>query len=308
MGPEPSTVLLVLGSARSGTTFVNKLLDEWFDYGMGPEGSFVPEFARRLSRYEPLSDVGNFRRLADDLANCTMLTIMRDKYPQDMAIDVTADMLVERAREPTYAALVRAVFESVAELQGRRHVGNKNPGYSRCLPLLDRLFGSDARYLCVLRDGRDVALSSMKMHWGEQSPYACARSWATDLEMLEAFSATVDDSQLLVVRYEDLLAEPDRELARLEGFTGVALAPERRAELLRSLLDSPMRGNFGKWRTALSATGQRQYEAVAGDWLERYGYERAVPAARLRWFEPALYSSLEFLRRVRRTIAAALRG
>ena len=147
MDAERSTVLLVLGSARSGTTFVNKLLDEWFDYGMGPEGSFVADFARRLHRYEPLSTPANFERLARDLAGCTMLTIMRDKYPPDIAIDVTAEMLLERARETSYAELVRAVFECVAVLQNRRHVGNKNPGYSRCLPLLDELFGIDARYL-----------------------------------------------------------------------------------------------------------------------------------------------------------------
>ena len=49
-------ILFVLGAPRSGTTLVNRLLLEYFDFGMGPEGHWIVPYAERLSDYGDLSD------------------------------------------------------------------------------------------------------------------------------------------------------------------------------------------------------------------------------------------------------------
>jgi hypothetical protein len=50
---------------------------------------------------------------------------------------------------------------------------------------------------------------------------------------------------------------------------------------LQNLQKPIMRDNTGKWKTRLSAPEIGIFEAVAGDMLERYGYERSAPDARL---------------------------
>ena len=180
-------ILFVFGTARSGTTFLNNILDQWFDYGMGPEENFVPFFSRRLWRYGELSKAVNLARLVDDISHCKMLEIPRSKYPPGVRFDVTPELIHEHLLEPTYAGVVYSVFECMAELQHRKRVGNKNPSYWAHLDLLAQLFPSQAKYLCIVRDGRDVALSRMKLKWGRTSVFACARTLVESLRAVEDF-------------------------------------------------------------------------------------------------------------------------
>jgi hypothetical protein len=99
------------------------------------------------------------------------------------------------------------------------------------------------------------------------------------------------------VRYEDLLAEPERELRRICAFLG---EPFDRAMLtyyrdesayptdqhnLDSLRKPVLWNNREKWRAGLTPRELRIFEAIAGAELERYGYERVVPGARISPFE-----------------------
>jgi len=75
-------ILFVLGSARSGTTFLNNFLDRWFDYGMGPEGT---------------------------------LEIMRRMYRDSKKVDVTSAEILARVPEPSYAGVVYGIFRAIAD-------------------------------------------------------------------------------------------------------------------------------------------------------------------------------------------------
>jgi len=107
------------------------------------------------------------------------------------------------------------------------------------------------------------------------------------------------------VRYDDLLENPEGELRRICAFLGepyeelmltfyrqqVAYPTDARnlAQLRR-----PVRGeNREKWRTRLSPREQRIFEALAGDWLERYGYPRVMPGARIGHWEAIARRYLE---------------
>ncbi|MFW6093134.1 MAG: sulfotransferase, partial [Pseudomonadota bacterium] len=114
-----SPITIVVGVARSGTTFLADLLNEEFDHGMGPESSFVPYFARRLRRYGDLTHQANLHRLIEDVCACEMLEIARKEYPEHERFDVSPEAVIARTRETTYAAVVRGVFECVADFQGK---------------------------------------------------------------------------------------------------------------------------------------------------------------------------------------------
>ena len=60
---------------------------------MGPEGTFVAEWARRLPRYGDLADEANLQRLVTEIADCRMLHIVRHKYRRN-PFDVTPARLV----------------------------------------------------------------------------------------------------------------------------------------------------------------------------------------------------------------------
>ena len=278
-------ILFVLGPARSGTTYLNNFLDRWFGYGMGPEGTFVAPFHKRLARYGDLREDHNLTRLLQDIAGCQMLEILRRRPPANR-IDVTPAAIRARLAEPSYAGVVYAVFQCLADLQGKERVGNKNPGYWNDLPLLESLFPDRAKYIAIIRDGRDVFLSLQGMPWGGHSAYAAARRWRAAIERIEAFQRQ-SPGKLLLLRYEDLLQEPGPAIAAMEDHLGFRLAPERRAQALKESLANPKRHNSHKWKSALSAPERRVFEALAGDKLAAYGYDTLATRPRLGLFERA---------------------
>ncbi len=298
-GGADQEILFVLGSARSGTTFLNNFLDAWFDYGMGPEGTFVEPFYRRLDRYGPLTEKRNLERLVEDITRGEMLEIMRKKYREGHRLDVTPKEILARVPEPSYAGVVYAVFRTIADLQGKGRVGNKNPGYWTHLDLLGQLFPTKARYIAIVRDGRDVFLSLQGTPWGGHSAYAAARRWCGALTNIEAFRKRCGDDRFLMLYYEDLLRSPSETIAKIEDFLGTPLAPEVRSAVLAEAESNPKKNNFNKWPERLSAKDRRAYEALAGDLLERNGYEVLPERPKLSAFELGRFKFLELLRLVR---------
>ncbi|MGF1630377.1 MAG: sulfotransferase [Kiloniellaceae bacterium] len=291
-------ILFVLGPARSGTTFLNNFLDRWFDYGMGPEGTFIEPFHRRLARYGDLSRTENLERLVEDVSRCPMLEIMRKKYRDANCLDVSPTEILARLPEPSFAGVVYSVFQCIADLQGKSRVGNKNPGYWTHLALLNNLFPAQARYIAILRDGRDVFLSLQGIPWGRHSAYAAARRWHQALTAIESFQQRCGPGRFLLLRYEDILLSPGDAIDRIEGFLGVTLAPEKRAAALAEARSNPKKGNFNKWPDRLSANDRRVFEALAGDMLAKHGYPVLAERPTLSPLEKRYFELMELKRLV----------
>jgi hypothetical protein len=299
-------ILIVLGGARSGTTLLHTLLLNHFGYGMGPEGTFVEAFARRLRRYGDLGDERNLRRLVMDVSNCEMLEIARTR--QQGQFDITPELIWSHLRDRTYAGVVYSVFECIAEIQNRPRVGNKNPEYLRHLDLLTHLFPTQAKYLCIVRDGRDVALSNMKERWGQSSVFACAQTWSASLEAVARLKRQVEPDRVLVFRYEDLLTNPLETLTGIREFLDVPPEDANVAEAAEAIQKGGKTSNFDKWRAQMAADDVRKYEAVAGAWLTEYGYVRDFESPQVRPGEQFWYSAKEFLRLVETNVRARLDG
>lgn len=100
-----------------------------------------------------------------------------------------------------------------------------------------------ARYVYVVRDGRDVAVSyyhfyrSHLRYDGDFDRFyrrflrgrVQYRSW---FKHVAAWEAERDNPRVLFLRYEELRARPDEALDRLVAFLDLAVSPGRRAEVL----------------------------------------------------------------------------
>ncbi|MGE0486830.1 MAG: sulfotransferase [Gammaproteobacteria bacterium] len=297
-------MLFVVGAARSGTTYLVDVLGDLFDFGMGPEGHFVLQLARRLGRYGDLAEVRNMTRLLEDVRAASTLSIIRNEWPAHERFDVTLDELRARVYEPSFAAVVYATYRCIADHLGKANVASKNPAYTLHLPLLESLFPGRARYVNLVRDGRDVALSSLRLPWGQNTVYACARSWARCIESARTFERAIGGDRFLNVRYEDLVQDPEATLARLEAFLGMPLAAATRDAFIAQARGSDLAANFGKWKSAMSARDIERFEAVAGVALDAWGYERTCPAPRVGLVEAAWFEGEELARKVRATLRA----
>lgn len=296
MRGEP--ILFIFGAARSGTSFLSGLIRESFDYGLGPEPKFLVDVGCRIARYGDLQRDDNLDRLIEYLLNVEMMKIFRTKYTEHYGrpMQVTLQEVRDRLSERSYTAVVYALLACMARRLGKGRVGAKYPDFWKHLHLL-RSWYPDARFLHLVRDGRDVSLSTLRLPWGESSVYSSARQWCRVMRAANSFSKCIPAAQFLELRYEDVLTEPHGTLERLERFLDYSTRPEERSSFIAAITDNPLQGNFDKWRTEMSEDERRCYEGIAGDYLHRLGYRCTCREPHISWSEHLFYSTGDFINR-----------
>ena len=249
----------MLGAPRSGTTFLASLV-ALTRFGTPVESHFVNRFMHRLASYEPLSDEGNRVRLIRDIM--AMRSIQQ--WESAVSPETVARQLGDDA---SYADVVDAVQLLHPDRHERGAWAEKTPHYLADLQAIDALF-PDARYLFIVRDGRDVALSLLRKPWGPNNVYACARYWSELNDQVELIERLRASGRLMSLRYEDLLESTEAQARAIHEFLDEPWDDERMAPLLARTLA----GNHGKWREEMRAKDIALFDSVAADVLALYGY------------------------------------
>jgi hypothetical protein len=239
----------LIGCSRSGTTLLRAMLDAHPQLAVPPESHFAlaPDgrALRRALRREPW-----FRHWGIEAPDLGGLEV---------------------------ADAVRAVFAAYAAAHGKPRYADKTPHYVSHLPLLGKRF-PEARFVHVVRDGRDVALSLLEVPWGPDDVEGAARHWRR--RVLEGRDAGLGPDRYREVRYEALVADPERELRALAAWLELpydAAMLDHRVPIVpypehhRRLALAPTRG-LRDWRREMSAADAAWFEAVAGDALAELGY------------------------------------
>ena len=268
--------LFVLGVRRSGTTLLRVMLDRHSELAVPDESYFIPQLA---DRHRGRIDVDPF---VDDLSR--LKTLKEWGVSQE---DVRARL---RPSMPVGEAIA-AVYEAYAAGQGKPRWGDKTPMYMQHLGLLERLFPT-ALYAHLIRDGRDAALSFLAMpegivtktwvHPRSAADFAC--QWRTEVAAARRLGARVGSARYVEVLYEQLVAEPERELRRICDFAGLEFEPQMleyagrvdvSAKPHQQSLTRPPTPGLRDWRSQMTAADVAAFEAVAGDLLRELGYGAA---------------------------------
>ena len=116
-------------------------------------------------------------------------------------------------------AIGAAVMMRKAEAEGEKRWGEKTPSYVFSIALLNGMF-PDARFLFVVRDGRDVCLSLSQLAWGPNNAYGVARHWSRVFHEWKKISPGLGN-RAMQVRYEDyLLEQPEDWVDRIGNWIG----------------------------------------------------------------------------------------
>jgi hypothetical protein len=276
----------VVGVGRSGTTLLRLMLDAHPELAIGPETQFV----------------GDLLDLAQDGADADELVTAMAAARTWADFGLDPEVVRERAGGGDLAAVLRAFYGLYAEARRKPRWGEKTPGYVRRMEPIGELL-PEARFLHLIRDGRDVALSRRARGMGARKPMATtAGLWRKRIEGARAAARTLP-GRYLELRYEDLVADPEPALRRVCEHVELdfdpamlsyhARADERLAELgdlapvearaarpgaeraaAHALTTRPPSGaRVGTWRTEMSPADAEAFEVVAGDLLSDLGYD-----------------------------------
>ena len=290
--------LILLGVSRSGTTLLRVILDRSPGIAIPDESFFLPLLARRHRRRVDTV------RFVDDLSRIPTLRAW-GLEPSEIAPRLDSGMSTGEA--------IAAIFEVYAQKQGKPRWGDKTPMYMRHLPLLEHLF-PDAQYVHLIRDGRDAAVSFLRMpegtftrtwaHPESAAEFAC--QWRIEVEDARALGRRVGPSRYFEARYEELVAEPESTVRAICAFAELPFEPAMldyagavdvsAKPHQQRLLQSPTTG-VRDWRAELDPADVRAFEAIAGPLLAELGYPLvdlpprqpdAKARARLTWYRARL--------------------
>jgi hypothetical protein len=266
--------VVILGVSRSGTTLLKAMLDAHSQVAIPSESYFIPQlWQRHGARPDRDAFVDDLRRLE------RIRTWGVDPDEVRRRLDA----------QPTFADAIQAIYRTYADAKGKPRFGEKTPLYMQHLGVLDRAF-PDARYVHIVRDGRDAALSLLAMtrkpRFNLTRPrglgdFACA--WRREVRNAQRFGRV---HPYLELRYEDLVAEPEARLRDVCTFLELEYEPgmleyhRREDPALYAdhprLAQPPVR-DARSWRAEMNAEDSELFEALAGDLLAELGYERSHP-------------------------------
>ena len=289
-GVNPAGPVFVGGTGRCGTHAVAALLASDCDYALVPlelrlhaDPGGLPAFARgERSRAGTARDLLTrwWRRPAPwDRAAIrgTHRFVRRRHNARAVARLLAAPPGADRCR--LSADYVSALLDPLAPRPGAWV--EKTPANCTAAGFLLSLF-EHARVVHVLRDGRDVACSFMRVPWAPDAFEPALEQWERSLLAAHLGTQEIEPSRVHRLLIEDLVAR-DRERAygELFAFLGLTDGAARRSFFEREL--TPDRARIGRWRLDLP---QAQHARATALYAESLGRLRAANVRPLPPLDP----------------------
>jgi Sulfotransferase family len=299
----------IVGAARSGTTLLRFMLDRHPDVAIPGESHFIAPMWARRRRYGRDDRIEDREAWLRDLL--TLGTFRRWGLPVE-AVRHELDPI----DAPTFAQAIEAVFVACARSGGKTRWGDKTPDNVEHISLLARIFPK-ARFVHLVRDGRDVALSTIALRRLHRRAATAAYFWARAFRQGRGAASSLGPARYLEVRYETVLDDPEGEIRRLCRFLDLPFDPvmlehdqharDRLPERFRRLhpgVALPPTKGLRDWRRDMDRREVEEFEAIAGQDLLAAGYElsgrRIGQSARVRaWSRLISFAVAYVFRRMR---------
>lgn len=216
--PSLPAPVFVLSTPRSGSTLLRAMLG-------AHSGLFAPPELHLLA----FADLADWHAaLAPDLLHLGLLQALAGLGLTDAEARAEVDGWVA-ARAP-----IAAVYDALRARVAPRRLVDKSPSYAldpEVLARAERLFPG-ARYIHLARHPVPTSRSFVDRRMGRllgggalEGLQAALAVWTIGNQNLVDFLGRVDRERVLRVRYEELVADPPGELARIAGFLGVDYEP-----------------------------------------------------------------------------------
>lgn len=270
--------VFVLGCGRSGTTLLYHMLLSAGNFAVYRTESNVINLLE--PRFGDLSIARNKRRLLDAWYNSRLFTL------SGLDKNEIAEKVMTSCRNG--GDFLRIIMSEMARKQGVQRWADTTPEHLLHLHRIKETI-PDALVIHIIRDGRDVALSTDKLGYIRRFPWdrtpstmvaALYWEWMVNKGRRDGKGLGEDYTE---VHFEELVSQPRETLAKLSRFIAQDLDYDRIRQAGIGSVSAPnssfagaANGEFnptGRWRTAYSPQDLAMLEGLIGRTLDENGYE-----------------------------------
>jgi hypothetical protein len=292
--------VFIVGTPRSGTTLTAKILGRHSRLFMPGETHFFDDV------YARASELGDPAGQSARLAIARRLHTIYDRFyePEDQQriarlFPTVQDLAAALEGCTGYGAVLERFMRLQMQAAGRQRWGNNAP--RDLFSVRDiRTFFPDARLVICVRDVR-AFLYSYQGKWKVTGaahverlkklyhPVVTSYLWKSSMQQLPLLETLVPADERIIVRYEDLVTEPERTVRNICAVIGEEFEPGMlEIEGHNSSSAAQTSGIFSssveRWKTALSPEEIAIGQSIAGRMLEGLGYATMpVRVHRARW-------------------------
>lgn len=285
----------ILGNPRSGTSLLRLILNSHKDIVVPPESGFLLWWYKKYSKWTTESSQNQ------GLVDQYIFDLKSSKKMETWNVDYnTLCNSINKNQPDSYLSLSQQVSLAYANQQGKSPylIGDKNNYYIHHLQELHQL-APHAKYLHIIRDGRDVACSYKALEkLNTDSPYKptlptkigiIANEWVENNQKILAFSKMIAPSNYFSIRYEDLILSTEKQTKSLCDFFRIEYdknmmlyyehnksnkeEPIETLDWKRKTLQKPDKSNINKYLEILSQNEVNEFNKIGRDVLIEFGYE-----------------------------------
>lgn len=286
--------LFIIGSPRSGTSLLRLVMTSHSGIVIPPECGFITWLHDKYGDWRTGDNTGSGRLklFINDLLNSKKMETWGLN-----ASDIQTKIGIWQPRN--YAELCAVVYATYAARIGKQFViwGDKNNFYLNHLEELLGLY-CDARFLHIVRDGRDVACSYREvMQSKSTSPYApnlntairdIALGWQADVTKIDTFLSVRPPNKAMTIRYEDLVKMPANTMRSVCAWLEISfearmldfyqqnrtnkLEPDLTLDWKKRTLQPISDDTVGRYVYTLSKSEDDEFQDLASEALVRFSY------------------------------------
>ncbi len=261
----------VFGSGRNGSTLLNRLLNTHSRIFLPSEQYFLPSFIYRFILYNDQSSLSLNRKLLQLIQNKELHTWQNmEKIHLDM--------------EPLQE-MIDKIYRAEGGVGEDAIWGDSTPVNTRYIGEIFRVFPK-ASYIFLVRDGRDVVASYQK----DQRAFDHLPDLPSQVDFwvdsISKYKWLSGKTQVLLIKYEDLVAKPAEVLCQCYDFLGVKDESDQWSDYLEQIPENefyrpihhsglrklPFGNSVGAWKDRLTEPQKKFCDLKMKDWLSEYGY------------------------------------
>lgn len=275
------TPIILLASERSGTNLLRAVVSSHSKVASPPPCGLVDALARRAFHYITPSNPPHIDELIGDAITITKIHL------NPWGIDLNPQAVLDRMNGTSFWQLFKALNDIYAEEKGQAFWFSKEPSMFEHIYEI-KMHMPNAKFIYMVRDGRDVAASVLRGGVQASHIYDAANRWVESQRYcMNAFSDPVIKDSTFMLKYEDLITDSESIVKNLMEFIGLDFESSQmefhqkkeiikhssKSEFWKNISKPIDSSNMGKYRKTLKARQIEIFESTAWEEMRALGYQ-----------------------------------